>query len=219
MFIGHFGLAYAAKRLAPRASLGSLFLAAQWVDLLWPTLLLLGVERARVEPGATVLTPLRFEHYPWSHSLLMTLAWGLLLGLVYFAATRRSREALVVAALVPSHWLLDWLVHAPDLPLLPNGSALHGLGLWDVPMLAIPLEAVIFITGVALYLAATRPRDRAGQWSAWSLLLALVAIHASNMLSPPPPDMQAVAVVGQAQWLFVAWAWWSDRHRVAAGAA
>jgi len=111
MFIGHFGAGFAARRLAPRVSLGTAFLAAQWVDLLWPTLLL-GLESVRIAPGATAVTPLVFERYPISHSLAAVVGWGLALGTVHALATRNMGGSLVVA-LVVSHWLLDAIVHVP----------------------------------------------------------------------------------------------------------
>ena len=111
MFIGHFAAAMAAKRVAPKVSLGWLFAACQLPDLIWPVLLLAGVERARIEPGNTAFTPLAFDHYPWSHSLLMVAVWGGALALLYDLRVRRRGKALVIATLVVSHWLLDWITH------------------------------------------------------------------------------------------------------------
>src|SRR3954467_8291786 len=113
MFIGHFGVAFGAKVVAPKVSLGSLFIAAQFIDLLWPTLLLLGLERVRIAPGITRVTPLDFEYYPISHSLVAVLGWAALVGGGHFLLRRRARAALVLAALVVSHWLRDLLVHRP----------------------------------------------------------------------------------------------------------
>src|SRR5512137_2866651 len=115
MFVGHLGLAFAAKRLAPRTSLGTLGAASQWVDLVWPVLLLAGVERVRIAPGDTAWTPLEFVHYPWTHSLAMSLAWAAAAGLGYRLATGYRRGAWVVSGLVASHWFLDALTHRPDL--------------------------------------------------------------------------------------------------------
>src|SRR4051812_46150446 len=120
MFIGHFGVAMAAKRVAPAASLGTLVLAAQLVDLIWPAMLLLGIEQVRIDPGITRVTPLDFVHYPYTHSLVASLAWGALLALVYGASRKDWRTALWLAVLVVSHWVLDAIVHRPDLPLWPG---------------------------------------------------------------------------------------------------
>ena len=212
MFVGHFGVGLAAKALAPRVSLGSLFLAAQLIDLLWPTLLLLGIERVRIAPGITAVTPLDFEHYPFTHSLAAVLLWGLLFGLAYLGLKRYPRGAIVLGALVVSHWLLDLVVHRPDLPLYP-GSANVGLGLWHSVAGTLVVELAIFGLGAALYLRMTRARDRTGAWALWSLLGFLLLVHLGNLLGPPPPSVAAIAWVGQAQWLLVLWGWWIDRHR------
>ena len=211
MFLAHFAVAFAAKRLVPRVSLGVLVMAAQWLDLVWPMLLLGGVERVRIEPGHTAGMPLVFEHYPWSHSLVMALAWGGVFGGVFAAVTRRWRAAAVLALLVPSHWVLDLLVHAPDLPLWPGGPA-FGLGLWNVPALAAVLECVALLAGVLLWHRGVRARDRVGVWGVAALLGLLVLIQVGNMAGPPPPSVAAIAWVGLAQWLLVAWAFRLDRH-------
>jgi hypothetical protein len=212
VFIGHFGVGLAAKALATRVSLGSLFLAAQLIDLLWPTLLLLGLERVRIAPGITAVTPLDFEHYPFTHSLAAVLLWGFLFGLAYLGLKRYPRGAIVLGALVVSHWLLDLVVHRPDLPLYP-GSAKVGLGLWDSVAGTLIVELAVFGLGAALYLKTTRSKDRIGAWALWSLLGFLLLVHLGNLLGPPPPSVTAVAWVGQAQWLLVLWGYWIDRHR------
>ena len=168
MFIGHFAIGFAAKTAAPRVSLGTLFLAAQFIDLLWPTFLLMGLERVRIEPGATVVTPLVFEHYPWSHSLLAVLGWAALLAGLHFLLRRDRRSALILAGLVLSHWLLDLLVHRPDLPLWPWGGSVLGLRLWSSLTLTLALEVPLFMLGVWLYSRSTRPLDRTGRWGWWA---------------------------------------------------
>ena len=165
MFIGHFGVGFAAKRWAPRASLGTLFLAAQFIDLLWPTLLLLGVERVAIAPGNTVVTPLDFEHYPFSHSLLAVAGWAALLAGASLALGKGRRVAGALAALVISHWLLDALTHRPDLPLAPLGDARVGLGLWNSLPATLFVEMALFCAGVWLYARATRARNATGRWA------------------------------------------------------
>ena len=216
MFVGHFGVGFAAKRLAPRAGLGSLFLAAQLLDLLWPTLLLVGWERVAIAPGVTAVTPLDFEHYPISHSLLAVAGWSAALGGAYFAITGRWKEAFVVAALVASHWFLDAIVHRPDLPLTPLGPERIGLGLWNSLPATLAVELPLFIGGCWLYARATRPRDAIGRWGFVGLVAFLAVTHAGNLMGDPPPSVTAIAWVGHAQWLLVLWAAWIDRHREAA---
>ena len=216
MFIGHFGVGFGAKAAAPKTSLGTLFLAAQFVDLLWPTFLLLGVEHARVDPGATVVTPLDFTDYPWSHSLVAGIGWGLLFAAVY-ALVRRYRAGAVVAGLaVVSHWVLDLVVHRPDLPILFSGPKV-GLGLWNSLPGTLVVELAMFGGGLAIYLSRTRPRDRTGSIALWLLVGFLAAVYLANLLGPPPPDIRSVAIAGQAQWLLIAWGYWIDRHRQIAG--
>lgn len=213
MFLGHFALALGAKRAAPRASLGALFLAAQWSDLLWPFLLLAGIERVTVAPGDTATTPLRFDAYPISHSLLMLAIWALLGGLLYFRLGRDRRGALIVAMLVLSHWVLDVVTHRPDLPLTPWGRARLGLGLWNAPRLVFAVELLLFAAGAMLYLRATRPLDRTGRYAVWAMLAFLVVVHIANSVGPIPPSSQAVGYTALALWLLPLWAWWADRHR------
>lgn len=211
MFLGHIAVALAAKPLAPRASLGTLVFAALWIDLLWPVLLLFGFETVRIEPGATAVTPLVFEHYPWSHSLLAVLLWAAALGFLRLA-TRDVASAIVISALVISHWLLDAIVHVPDLPLMPGGTEV-GAGLWNHPALAHLLEATMLGVGLAVYVRATNAIDRVGSWSLVTFVVVLAGIQVGNALGPPPPSVEAIAVVGFSQWLLVAWAVWIDRHR------
>lgn len=208
MFIGHFALGFAAKRVAPEVSLGTLIVAAQFVDLLWPTLLLLGVERVEIDPALSG-APLVFVHYPISHSLLGALGWGALLGAAYFAVSRQRRGAWVVGLLVVSHWVLDLLVHRPDLPLLFAGGPALGLGLWNMPVAAQTLEIALFVACFAVYLRT--PAGRSAGLKPWVLAALLIVIQLGNALGPPPPSMEAIAWVGQAQWLLVAAGYWADR--------
>lgn len=218
MFLGHLGLAFAAKRLAPRTGLGVLGAASQWVDLVWPVLLLLGVEQVRIAPGITAWTPLDFVHYPWTHSLLLSAGWGVALGLAWLAATRDRRGALVVGALVASHWFLDFLTHRPDLPLSPWGGAKVGLGLWNHPVATVAVEGAIFAAGVFLYATGTRPTRRSGAIGLWALVAFLVAMAGANQVSVPPGET-AVAWGTFSMWLLVAWMAWVDRGRQSASAS
>jgi membrane-bound metal-dependent hydrolase YbcI (DUF457 family) len=213
MFIGHFAAAMLARRAAPRVSLGWLFAAAQLPDLIWPVLLLAGVERARIAPGDTAFTPLAFEHYPWSHSLLTVALWGAALAGLHRWRSGGARGALVIAGVVVSHWVLDWVTHRPDLPLVPGAGPRLGLGLWNSVAATLVVELLLFAAGVALYARSTRPRDRTGRWAWLGLVGFLLAIHVANAFGPPPPSMTGVAVGGLAIWLLVWWGAWADAHR------
>src|ERR1700690_1238196 len=111
MFIGHFAVGFAGKRLAPRTDVALLIAAALFLDILWPIFVLLGWEQVRIDPGNTRYTPLDFVYYPWSHSLLMSMLWATLFALGYYAATRYRPGALMIWILVVSHWILDWVSH------------------------------------------------------------------------------------------------------------
>lgn len=213
MFIGHFAVALAAKRATPRTSLGWLFAACQLSDLIWPILLLAGVESAHIEPGNTATTPLAFDHYPWSHSLLMTIVWGIVLGGIHLGLRDDRRAAVVLAAVAVSHWVLDWISHRPDLPLTPWSNARVGLGLWNSVVATVAVEGLLFAAGVWLYSRATTPRDGTGRVAWVSLVLFLIVIYVANIFGPPPNNMTAVAVSALAIWVLVWWASWADEHR------
>jgi len=216
MFIGHFGVGFGAKAAAPRTSLGLLFVAAQFVDLLWPTLLLLGLEHVKIAPGVTRVTPLDFVDYPISHSLLAVVAWSVLFAGVYYIVGKYRAGAWVCGLAVLSHWVLDLVVHRPDLPLAPGSSARFGFGVWNSLPATMAVELAIFGLGVYLYWRTTKAVDRTGALAFWGLVVFLLLVFASNLLGPPPPSETAIAWVGQAQWLLVLWAFWVDRHRVTA---
>lgn len=213
MFIGHFGVGFGAKAIAPNASLGSLFLAAQFIDLLWPTFLLIGVEKVRIEPGITRVTPLDFVNYPISHSLLAVVCWAALFAVVYLLVRRYPRGAIVLGLAVVSHWVLDLIVHRPDLPLYPGSANVFGLGLWSSVGATLAVELPIFVVGLWLYLRSTVASDAVGRWALWGLVVFLVAIYFANLFGEPPPNVTVLAWVGQAQWLLIVWGYWIDQHR------
>ena len=214
MFVGHLAVALGAKRASPRTPLAALIAAAFALDLIWPILLLLGLERVRIAPGYTAFTPLAFEHYPWSHSLSMAVVWGVVLGRASVFVLKRSAAGLLIGAVIVSHWLLDYVTHAPDLPLWPGGPNV-GLGLWNSVPGTIVVEGALFAGAIAVYLRATRPRGAAGKWSFWSLVALTAAIWISSPWSPPPPSVRAIAMVGLALWLFVPWGSWIEKNRQA----
>jgi hypothetical protein len=216
MFIGHFALGFAAKRAAPPLSLATLFAAAQLADVIWPVLVLIGVEQVRIAPGTTAFTPLEFISYPYSHSLLFLCIWGLIFGAICAASISRSRVLLVVAVLVVSHWVLDWISHAPDMPFYP-GSVKVGLGLWNSVAGTMILEIAMFAAGVWIYARTTRARDRIGRQAFPAFVGFLLVAYVGSSFGPPPPGVGALivtAIAGAA--VIILWAWWLDRHRVVA---
>jgi hypothetical protein len=213
VFIGHYALGLAAKRVAPRTSLGTLFLAPSLADLLWPVFLLLGWERVRVTGGANPFLTLTFDAYPVSHSLVTLIGWGILLALLYRWRTGDARAATIVALLVVSHWVLDFVTHVPDMPLYPGGPKV-GLGLWHSVAGTVIVEGVMFVAGGWIYLTTTRARDAVGRYALWALLVFLVVSYVASLFTGPPPTLQAIEFGGIVfGWLFVGWAGWADRHR------
>jgi hypothetical protein len=214
MFIGHYALAFAAKKADPGVSLGTLFIAVQLADLVWPVLVLAGVERFEIRPGVTAVTPLDFTHYPYSHSLLALAAWGAALGVAYLLLRKgRVASALLLAALVLSHWVLDFVSHRPDMPITLADSPKAGLGLWNSVVATVAVEGILFAACVWVYWRATRPVSRAGTWALWRLVAFLAIVYVANLLGPPPPSVAAVAWSANALWLVVAWGYWIDRQR------
>lgn len=193
-------------------SLALLLAATYWLDMVWPVLLLAGVEQVRIDPGNTAVTPLDFVHYPWSHSLAAALAWSVLFGVACLRAGKRA--ALLLALLVFSHWVLDVITHRPDLPLWPGSGTLLGFGLWNSVPATIAVECAMFSIGVWIYARNAPARDRIGKFAFWGLAVFLVAIYFANLFGPPPPSVPAIAIAGIAgAALFTVWSWWADRHR------
>ncbi|HIH45049.1 MAG TPA: hypothetical protein HA257_08265 [Candidatus Methanoperedenaceae archaeon] len=214
MLLGHFGIGFGAKAIAPKASLGSMFLASLFVDLVFPTLLLLGVERVTITPGITKVTPLDFVYYPISHSLLAVLLWAVLVAVVYMYLRHYSRGALVLGLAVVSHWFLDAIVHRPDLALYPGSGVFVGFGVWSSLPGTLAAELLIFGIGLGIYLRTTKPADKIGVYSLGTLVIFLLVLYMGAIFGPPPPGITALAWAGEAQWLFVLWGYWIDRHRI-----
>jgi LexA-binding, inner membrane-associated putative hydrolase len=215
MLIGHVAVALGAKKAAPKTSFGTLLLAAQWPDLIWPLFLMLGWERVRIVPGITAVSPLEFTRYPLSHSLLADFGWGLVLAGLYLVFKKNQRGAFVIWACVMSHWLLDFVSHRPDLPLYP-GSRLVGLGLWDSVSMTLIVEGGLFVAGVMIYSRTTRARDKTGEYGYKTFVALLVLIYLASLMGPPPPSVSAMEWADVFFLVFLAWAYWIDDHRTLA---
>jgi membrane-bound metal-dependent hydrolase YbcI (DUF457 family) len=216
MFIGHLAVGFAAKKAAPRISLGTTFLACQAADLLWPVLVIMGIERVSVDHSATAFTPLNFEHYPWSHSLGMSLAWALVAFLLLKALKFSHLEAGTLGLVVFSHWILDVLTHRPDVPFWFGDSPKLGFGLWNSVTGTLVVELAMFAIGIWLYLNNTKSNNKKGTWGFWSLIAFLLVVYFGNAFGPKPPvDTPPVLIAGPALaiWLLVAWAYWTDKNR------
>lgn len=213
MFIGHFAVALGAKKAEPRVPLAAWLVAAFGLDVLWPLFLVSGLETVRIVPGITAFTPLDFVSYPWSHSLLMSVAWGVVAGLIASRVWPGPRTFALVAAAVVSHWVLDYVTHRPDLPLWPGGP-LMGLGLWNSVPGTLIIEGLMFAAAVVVYSRAFPERDSAGRWGLVVMLMLVTFMWSTGPFSPPPPSVDAV------MWMCLAlvpilaiWAVWIERHR------
>jgi membrane-bound metal-dependent hydrolase YbcI (DUF457 family) len=212
MFIGHYAVGFAAKRAAPKVSLGPLMAAPILLDLLWPIFLLAGWEHVRIDPGNTVFTPLAFDSYPISHSLVTSIGWGVLFGGLYWIFTRYRAGAVVIGLGVVSHWILDWVTHCPDLPLYPGGPKI-GLGLWNSIPGTLAVEFAMLAIGLWLYVRTTKPRDRTGRYGFWAFVAFAVIVYVGNLMSPPPSSTRALAWFALSGWIVPFWAGWFDAHR------
>jgi hypothetical protein len=218
MFIGHFAVGLAAKRTVPKISLGTTFLACQFADLLWPVLVIMGIERVSVDHLATTFTPLNFEHYPWSHSLGMSLIWALCFFLLLKALKFSYVEAGALGLVVFSHWILDVITHRPDVPIWFGYGPRLGLGLWNSASGTLIIELAMFAIGVWLYVSSTKSNNKKGTWGFWGLIAFLLVAYFLNAFGPKPPMETPgvqIAVPALAFSLLVAWAYWIDRNRTA----
>lgn len=220
MFIGHYAVGFASKRVAPQVSLAWFVAGAALLDLLFPLFVILGWEHARFVSAQTPFLRISLDDYPWTHSLLMALVWSAGFGMLCWAVTRARGAALVAGAAVFSHWVLDFVTHSPDLPLLPGGSARVGLGLWYSTVGTIAVEGLMFVAAVWIYARATRAKDKVGRWAWWGLVAFLALSYLGDLASSAPPDPTVFAWVGLVVgWLLVVWAGWVDAHRSVRGEA
>ena len=215
MFIGHYAVGLASKKLAPRASLGALIAAPILLDLLWPIFLLVGWEHVAIEPNSNPFLRLDFVSYPISHGLIAGVGWATLYASLYFGFARYVTGAIMIWIGVTSHWLLDYLVHRPDLPFYAGSSRLVGLGLWNHRWVTIAIELILFALAIWIYLRQTTARDRIGTYGFWAFVVFLLAAYAGAAFGPPPPSVKAMAIGTLFSWLLIPWAWWFDQHREA----
>jgi len=182
MFIGHFAPALVASSLGPRApGLATTFIAAQLIDWGFFTLAIVGVEKMRIEPGATVMVPYDLYFYPYTHSLMATGIWAAVFGLIVLFTGRGALAAVLSAIVVISHWALDLVAHRPDLTIA-GGETRYGLGLWNYPAIAMPLEIGLVLAALFFYLR----RTRGPVGPPFVLLIALLVMQAINWLGPEP---------------------------------
>jgi hypothetical protein len=222
MFLGHYGAALALKRKEPKVSLGTLFIACQLVDVLWGAFLVLGWEHVRMLPDDNPLLMFQFYDYPISHSLVGGLAWSLVAAAFYYSwptrdTSRHWQAAALVGAAVVSHWVLDLVVHVPDLPLAGNDSPKLGLGLWNHFGLSVAVELLLLAAGAAVYVHGRSRRHPVRSVRLALVLLLLVGMYAASLFGPPPPSITAIGLGDVGFLLFMGLlAAWADRPASAA---
>ncbi|HEX2139952.1 MAG TPA: hypothetical protein VHG33_09590 [Woeseiaceae bacterium] len=216
MFMGHYGPGLVIKAARPALPLWLLFVAVQLVDVAWAVLVLLGIEKVRIVPGITESNALDLYYMPYTHSLVAALLWSLAAA-VLWRLVPRARSWPVAAWLglaVFSHWVLDLLVHRPDLPLYSDVFKV-GFGLWNFPMLALGLEALLFFGCMFVYLKRTTAVGTFGRYGMPVFGLVLLVFQAAMLFGPPPPSSTAAAVSALVAYALVAAvAYWLDRQRV-----
>jgi hypothetical protein len=201
MFVGHYGPSYLGKKLAPGVPLWVLFLAVQFLDVLWASFVLAGVEKVRIVPGITESNALDLYFMPYTHSLPGAVFWSALAGILWFLFRRSRPEAAVIAAAVFSHWLLDLLVHRPDLALFSDDVKV-GLGLWNHKWLAFGAEAAVLIGGLLVYLRSSAARVRVNRSGAIVVVLCFIALQASRVATTPVPGSdREIAIASLAAYL------------------
>jgi hypothetical protein len=212
MFIGHYSAALVAAAHPKAPRLGTLFVAAQLVDIAFFSFVLAGVEHLRIIPGFTAMNPMDLYDMPLTHSLVGSLLWAAAFGALIFAITRKPVAAIIAALVVVSHWLIDLLVHVPDLTLV-GGAPKLGLGLWNLPAIAMPLEISLTLGSAWIYARATRPTGK--RWALPALVIFLLAVQMFNWFGTQPtalePSFSILGLVGYG--LAAALAAWVARQR------
>ena len=213
MFIGHYGVCFVANTIEKRLPLWLLFLAVQFLDVLWAVFVLSGIEKYRIVPGITASLPLDLYYNPYSHSLVAAVAWSAFAfaGYRWLSTARATRPAFLLALAVFSHWVLDFVVHRPDLPLYDDAYKV-GLGLWDYPLTALALESALFFGGMWLYLRSTTATSFVGRYGVFLFGLVILAVHGFAFWGPLPPSPDAGAVrLGALYLIFSAVAYWLEK--------
>lgn len=185
MFIGHYGPALAAKAPVKAIPLWILFIAVQWLDVCWSALVLMGIEKVRIVPGFTEGSPLDLYYMPYTHGLIGSLILSVVFGALalLFVHERRAAVVAVVAGAVFSHWLLDLVVHMPDLPLFDNAAKV-GFGLWRWLWISLPLELVTLLVGAILYVRAVPSKAPRGDVWFWLFVAAMAALEFYGSFGP-----------------------------------
>lgn len=212
MGVGHFAASFAVRGRFPRVPLFVLLVAGAFLDLLWAFAILVGLEHAHIGMETDSVIPIVLDSVPYTHSLVAAAVWGALVAGLWWLWRRDRSAALLLGALVVSHWLLDYASHVPDLPVLPSGP-LVGLGLWRSRAWSLAVEIGMLWAGLAVYARDTMARDRIGAVGLVLALFVLTILGAGAFFSPAPPSVTPL-VVGNFVLLVPLWlVGWVDSHR------
>jgi len=214
--VGHYGPSLAAKAIKKGIPLWILFIAVQWVDVLWSIFVLFGIEKVRIVPGITATNPLDLYYMPYTHSLVAVIGWSFIALIIYKLLSRDNgwSAAAIVGGAVVSHWILDLLVHRPDLPLYDNTMKV-GFGLWNFPILAFALEVLILSIGLYLYLRTTKPLSASGRYGMVIFSIVMLFVQGIVFFGPPPASEKAAAIIALGSYaVFAGVAFWLEKKRV-----
>jgi hypothetical protein len=214
MFIGHYGVSFAAKVWDKSIPLWVLFIAVQVLDVFWGIFVLTGIEKVRIVPGITATNPLDLYYMPYTHSLAGALGWSVI-GFAAYKIARRSTTAaaVLVAAAVFSHWVLDLIVHRPDLALYDDTYKM-GFGVWNFPAIAFGLEIILLFVGMFLYLRSTTAVSAIGKYGMLVFGLVLIAVQAYVFFGEPPSSPSGAAFTALISYfVFAGVAYWLERQR------
>ena len=218
MFIGHYSFSFLAKSLDKSIPLWVLFLAVQFVDVLWAIFVITGIEQVRIIPNFTKSNSLDLYFMPYTHSLLGAIGWSVFAFLAYYLRQRKkspnlAKASFLVALAVFSHWILDLLVHVPDLGIFDNTRKV-GFGLWNYPLIALPIEFLLLIGGFLLYQRSTKGESKMGRYGMLGYVIFLIIFHLITFFSPSPETPKAFAISGLISYLaFAGIAFWLERYR------
>ena len=214
MFVGHYAVGLAAKRIQPAASLFALFTAAMLADILYSIFLIAGIEHVAISPGITRVNALNLYDFPLSHSLVTDAIWAALFAAIFFLRTRSARSAWIIAAAVLSHWVLDFISHRPDMPLAPGVHKYFGLGLWNSVVGTAIVEGTMWLAAIFLYVRATHAKTRTGFYAFWIPVALFTLLWVTSLNGAPPPSVAAVKIVNVVIiGLTLLWTYWLDRVR------
>lgn len=215
MFIGHFGLSFAAKKLAPKVSLATLFIATQLPDVLWPFMLMFNIEKVAISPGYTEMNAFEFLYYPYTHSLFMGVVWSIVCTLIYALIKKDTRGAIIVGLCVLSHWFFDLVVHRADLPISPFSDYKVGFGLWNHVAATLIIESILFFGGLFIYTSITKSKNKKGSWGLGFLAALLILATITNTFGPVPAAINMSLCITMIVLIavLVFFAGWVDKNR------